>query len=232
MNAKLATNRHFYLLVIPLLLLTAFFFAKSEIYLRVDPRMSLMLSLDLLVTIPFIYFLIIRRTKIPRLSVLPVMIIGMLVGMFSLPSEDQLILQVFRTYGLPVLELGVVSFLILKVVSALRRFKLNKGLDGDFYSTLQKTCQELVPGVAARLLTTEISVIYYSLLSWKSKVLTENEYSYHRKSGSPALFGGLIFIIAAETFAMHFVFALWSEILAWVLTGISIFIPYFRCWDL
>lgn len=104
-----------------------------------------------------------------------------------------------------------------------KKHKSLKGTAPDFFTALKNTCAEILPQKLVYPFATEVAVLYYGFFSWKNKSLAENEFSYHKKSGSAALLGAFILIIVAETFALHFLLALWSKIAAWVLSALSIY---------
>ena len=185
--------------------------------------MELAITVDLLITIPFIYFLLIRKTDIPKTTVIPLMVIGLFVGSYFLPQESQTYLSIFKTWALPIIELSILSFVVIKVRAAIKSYKQLKDASPDFYSTLISVCHEILPQKLVMPFATEVAVMYYGFINWKSRPLQENEFSYHKKSGTPALFGAFIFIIAIETVAFHFLLIRWSTLAAWILTGLSVY---------
>ena len=70
---------------------------------------------------------------------------------------------------------------------------------------------------------TEIAVFYYGFIYWKKRKLKENEFSYHKDSGTIALLIAIIFIVAIETVVFHILLTKWSSIAAWILTFLSIY---------
>jgi hypothetical protein len=67
----------------------AFFTTHSNV-------LSLAITIDLLVTIPFIYFLGIRKTAIPKTTVVPFIILGVIICSFIVPLENQYYLNGFK----------------------------------------------------------------------------------------------------------------------------------------
>jgi len=213
-----------FLLSIPFLLfICVLFVARSSQFIEHSQSLSTYLILDLLLTIPLIYFLIVRRTKIPNTTVIPVVFIGLITGYYALPIEEHYYLDIFRKFGVPVIELSVLAFVIWKVRKAIQVFRSNNNPDSDFYTVLRRTCREIVQGRMADFLVSEISVLYYGFLNWKKPHLGENHFTYHKKSGSPALFGALIFIIFVETIAVHLILLQWSYWAALILSILSVY---------
>ncbi|BAO74315.1 hypothetical protein [Winogradskyella sp. PG-2] len=57
----------------------------------------------------------------------------------------------------------------------------------------------------------------------EKRQLKPNEFSYHKDSGTIGLLIALLFLIVIETVAFHLLLSRWNTIVAWVLTGISIY---------
>ncbi|WP_338764683.1 hypothetical protein WAF17_00075 [Bernardetia sp. ABR2-2B] len=227
------TNKQFLVLLIPVLLFGGLIFLiQSPYFLTKSDNLTLAISIDFVITIPIIYFFAVRKTKIPNLTALTLMIAGLFIGLYFLPKENQNYLQLFKTYFFPIIELGIVSVVIWKVRMAIikyKKIKLSYGGDikevsFDFFTVLKNSCEEILPKLPASLLATEIAVIYYSILNWKSrKINPKKEFTYHKNSGTVGLLGALVFIIAVETIAIHLLLGMWSHIAAWVLTILSIY---------
>ena len=198
-------------------------FARSIYFEQQAAVISQYLILDLLITIPVVYFLTIQKTNIPKITVVPVIILDMLIGYYVIPEDQQFYLDLFRKYAFPLLEGGVFLFVVFKIRKTVKTFKSNNSEEMDFYEVMRKTCEEILPGRLSHFLLSEISVFYYGFVSWSKPELKEGDFTYHKRSGSPALFGALIFIILVETFAVHVVLLKWSSLAAMMLTVISIY---------
>ena len=73
------------------------------------------------------------------------------------------------------------------------------------------------------LFASEIAVLYYGFINWKTREVSENEFTYHKNSGTPVLLVGFIMVIGIETYAFHSLLARWSIVAAWILTALSIY---------
>lgn len=184
---------------------------------------ALAVTIDLLIAIPVIYFLLIRKTAIHKTTVIPLVVLGMLTGTFFLPEASQEFLNIYKIYLLPIFEITILTLLIVKVRSAIKQFKQTKDINTDFFVALKKTCYEIFPKKIVYPIATEIAVFYYGFFKWRSTTLKENEFTYHRKSGTPTFLFSFLFIIGLETFVVHLLITQWSSTIAWVLTGISIY---------
>lgn len=223
MNRTIYLNRNLVALGVPLSLLGILILLMKYALSAGSDIMSLAITTDLLLVVPLVYFLLIRKTEIPKTTVIPVMAIGLLMGSHFLPLENQTYLVLFRTWALPILEVSLLAFVILKLRRAIRKYKALKGRTPDFFSALKSTCYEILPKKLVLPFATEIAVIYYGFFNWKTRTTSENEFTYHKKSGTPALLGAFILIIGVETVAFHFLLAYWSLLAAWILTTLSVY---------
>lgn len=223
MKKATTINRNVANLLAPLSLFGLLIVLMKSPLLNQGSNLGLAISIDLLITVPLVYYLLIRKSSIPNTTVVPMMVVGLLIGTYFLPVEDQVYLELFKTWALPVIEVLILILVVVKVRKAIKTFKDQRGNAPDFYSTLKNTCHQLLPKQLAWPFATEVAVIYYGFINWKGRELQENEFSYHKRSGTPALFGALIFIIAMETFALHLLLERWNVVVAWILSGLSIY---------
>ena len=223
MNRTIQINRKLLIFGVPLALIGVLILLMSAPVLNGNEALSFAITLDLLLVVPLIYFLLIRKSEIPNTTVIPVMIIGFLVGSYFLPPENQTYLSIFKIWILPVVEISILTFVIIKVRLAIKQYKTLKGSTADFYNALKSTCYQILPKKLVLPFATEVAVFYYAFINWKTKKIAENEFTYHKKSGTPALFGGFIMIIGIETVALHFLLARWSTLVAWIFTALSVY---------
>ena len=218
-------SKAFTLLAVPLLMYsTLVLLINSSLFSAHSSSLSSAITLDLLLTIPFVYFLLIRKTSIPKTTVVPLIMLGVITGTIILPLDHQHYLIFFKDWILPVLELTILAFVIYKLVKTIRLYKGHKiSVSFDFFTALKATCYEILPKVFVIPVVTEIAVFYYGFIHWKKKKLKSNEFSYHKDSGSIGLFTTLIFLIAIETLAFHLVLARWNMTIAWIFSGISLY---------
>lgn len=210
-------------LFIPVLLgVSLLLLIQSNAFAQNANLLSIGITLDFLITIPLIYFLIIRKRNIPKITVLSMFVVGIIVLSYTLPVEHQSLLSIVKTFAIPIVEIVVFSFIIYKVVKITESYKQQKK-SADFYTTMVKATAEVLPAQIAPILVTEISVIYYGFINWKKYILKENEFSYHKKSTIHSILIGFLMVILIETFALHFLLSKWSVIAAWILTILSIY---------
>jgi hypothetical protein len=224
MNKTGNLQRNLIVFGIPLLIIVLIILiARSPMFTTNPDTLSIGITFDLLLTVPFAYFLLIRKTKIPKTTIFPFLVFGIISCSIILPSENQYYLDLFKTWAFPIVEISVLSFVIYNVRKAIKSYKSNKTESFDFFTTLKNTCFEILPKEIVIPFVTEIAVFYYGFINWKRRYLKENEFSYHKDSGTVALLLAIIFIIAIETVAFHILLAKWNNIAAWILTFLSIY---------
>ena len=197
--------------------------AKSSIFTNNSNSLAIGITFDLLLTVPFVYFLLIRKTNIPKTTVVPFLILGIIICSIILPSENQYYLNLFKIWVLPIVEISILSYVIYNVRKGIKHYNLNKTKSFDFFTTLKNTCYEILPKGVVIPVVTEIAVFYYGFINWQKRELKENEFSYHKDSGTITLLIAIIFIVAIETFVFHILLAKWSDLAAWILTFLSIY---------
>ena len=224
MKNTILTTSHLMVFGIPLtIILGLVLLAGSSTFEQSPEQLSIGITLDLIITVPVIYFLLIRKKEIPKSTVVAVFIAGMLIAGFILPVGHQGILTSIKTFVLPIVELCILAVAIFKVRKVVKRYKAEKDETMDFYSALYKVTTEIFSEKLGALLASEIAVIYYSLLVWKSKTLQENEYSYHKKSGIILILYTLIALTLIETLVFHIIILQWNVTIAWLLTILSLY---------
>ncbi|MBV6494285.1 MAG: hypothetical protein LDLANPLL_02316 [Turneriella sp.] len=198
--------------------------SKSTAFSTNSSLFSLAITLDLIFAIPTLYFLLIRRTKVHRITVLLVLVIGLIVGTSILPAEKQYFLSLFKVWGLPFIELVALAFVIAKIRSVVKIRKKEKQSQSDFFTSVKAICTQFLPQKVIHLIAFEIAVLYYGFFSWKKIELGENEFSYHKNNTTLSLFGIFIFLTAIETFVLHLLVIKWSFWIAWILSGASFYL--------
>ncbi len=188
-----------------------------------SPSFAFALVADLLLTVPLVYFLLIRKTKIPYTTVVPMMVLGLLIGTQVLPAESQTYLNSFKSYFLPVIELTVLSFIFIKVRKVRRAVRETQYAHSDFFTSVKEACTGIVPPKMVYPIAMEVAIIYYGIWTWRKKPVSKNEFTYHKKSGLVALLCALIMVVAVETVVLHILLEDVSNVLAWIITALSIY---------
>ena len=210
--------------IIPLtLILALILLLNSTAFTTHQNTLSTFITIDFIITIPLVYFLLVRRTKISNLTIAPFLIACVIIASYGIPTANQNTLSLAKTWLIPIVELGVLSIIFLKLRKAIKHYKKASNHHQDFYSILQETCTSILPEVPAKLAANEIALIYYGFFNFKKTELKSNEYSNYKGSGILSTLGAVIFLVAVEMVTIHILAAKWSPILAWILTGLSIY---------
>ncbi|WGH75765.1 hypothetical protein P8625_00970 [Tenacibaculum tangerinum] len=224
MNKTINIQKNLIIFGIPLLIIGIMvFITKSNIFSTNPSTLSIGITFDLLLTVPLVYLLLIRKTNIPKTTVVPFLIVGIIICSLILPTENHYYLNLFKTWVLPIVELSILFFVIFNIRKAIKRYKLNKTESFDFFTTLKSTCYEILPKGAVIPIVTEIAVFYYGFVHWKKRKLKDNEFTYHKDSGTVPLLIAIILIITIETITLHILLAKWNTAVAWILTFFSIY---------
>ncbi|MFH4966656.1 hypothetical protein V8G61_00515 [Gaetbulibacter sp. M240] len=224
MSKVLSYQKNIFIFGIPVLIFSLMVLIAKSSWFPMNPdHLALGITADLLITTPFIYFLLVRKSEIPKLSVVPVLGLGILLCTLILPTENQNYLNLFKLWVLPVVEGTILFYILYQLRKAIKLYRQKRELSFDFFTVLKNTCSEILPKHVANLFATEIAVFYYGFFSWKKRVLKPHEFSYHKESGSITLLVAIIFIATIETFVFHMLLAKWSDLLAWIVTILSIY---------
>lgn len=198
-------------------------FVQSKMFHANTDMLSVAVTFDLLLTVPFIYFLCIRKTNIPKITIISLLLAMIALASFLFPSENQQTLKLFELWILPIIELAVIIYIVYRARKTIKKYKLNKEATPDFYTALKNTCDEILPKALVTPVVCELAVYYYGFFHWKKVVLKENEFSYHKENSTYLFLMVAIFFIPVETLIFHILLGLWSETLAWIVTIFSIY---------
>lgn len=199
------------------------FLAKSPLFLNNPDQLAIGITLDLVLIVPLVWWLLIRKTKIPATTVVPVAVIGSFIAAWALPAAQQGLLNNIQHIVIPLAELFVLGFVIWKVTQIRRAIKRKGGENTDMWLTLNKALQEVLPGRVGRIFASEMAVFYYGLFAWGRLSPKGASYSYHEKSANRALLLTLLLVVLIETVVLHLLLAESYPVLAWVLFGLSMY---------
>ena len=211
---------------------TALTLVASNAFARRPALGEMAITFDLLVFVPFAWWLILVRGGQASLRTLVPVIVASIAGArLVLPREQQAMLPWVRWLIAPV-EVAVVGWVAWQIRQLVRRRRSVRvaapASRDDGHDLLADLSAVLVPafgtGVVARTVTTEIALFYYAFASWGRRphvpvgaipvVLERND----------GLLIGFGMALAVETVALHlFVASRWGPIAAWVLTATSVY---------
>lgn len=206
-----------------LLILVLVLLLNSPQLISNHPKLYRYITIDFIITIPLIYLLLIRKRSISNLTVAPVFILCIIMASYAIPSENHDLLHLAKTWLIPIVEIGVLTFVILKVRKAITHFKETGNSNADFYSTLVSTCESIFPKTTAKLVANEIALLYYGFFNFQSTELKPNEFSNYKGSGILSSLSAIIVVVAVEMIGIHLLASKWSTVLAWTLTALSFY---------
>lgn len=185
-------------------------------------------SVDIALIIPLVYFLFIRNSSIPKITVVPVFILSLIAAFQVIPNDYHSTLNRIEMLVAPI-ELSIIGFLIYKVIQLNKRLEQTKGGLRNFPERMRQVLLDLkARPILANVASTESSLFYYTFAGWKRpSVLQENEFSNYRESGYKSIFVLILFLLPVETFVLHYWLSSFSIVLAWLLTGISLYSLFF-----
>lgn len=217
---------HHYLVVfgLPMLLLAFLIILVNSSIFQTNPaELSIGVTLDFIITIPLIYFLLIRKKEIPKITVASVFVVCVLLASVVLPMEHQNLLTQIKIIAIPLVELCIVGFVLMKARRIIGDLKKNKNQAIDFFDALKVACSAALPSRIGNVLATEIAVVHYAFNFLGKKEKTENEFTYFNKSGIKATVWVFIMLIFVETGVTHLLVERWNVTVAWVLTFLSLY---------
>jgi len=221
---RLKSLVNYLVLSIPLIIASfLFILTRSDHFQKSSSELSYAITLDFLITIPLVYALIIWKGGIPKFTILSIFILCLLVASYVIPENEQELLDQVKYIAIPVLEIGIFSFLIYKIRSISKSISENGLASLDFYDKLKMACQSTFPGRVGKLFCTEIAVMRYALFPLKKVAIMPNEFSYYKKSGIKSIIAVLIGLVLVEVIVVHLIVAQSSEKIAWILTAVGLY---------
>ena len=167
--------------------------------------------------------MLIRKSSIDKKTVVPLFILGIVIASFIIPKENQGLLSTIKTWIVPIVEITVFVLIIMNIRKATKIYKQKKEQSFDLVTIVRETCASIFPKKAAGFLSVEILSFYYGFIHWRQVKLKENEFTYHKNTGTQVLLIAVIFLIGIETVAFHALLIKYNSIAAWILTGLSIY---------
>lgn len=197
-------------------------------------NMMLGTMFDFMLVIPLLTYLFIIRKKYSLKYVLPVIIIGFYTanlivpgGLYSSYSFVPIIL--FIAEGIFIsLELYVVYKLLTKLPAMMKQFKLSQeGIPIFQYRLSSGLANHLKPSRTLDMFSTELSIWYYSLFSWKAEPpIASTKYrtfTFHKKTSFIAVYIMLIHALIFESIGFHWLLHNWSPTVSVILLMLNLY---------
>ncbi|MEO8771190.1 MAG: hypothetical protein ABI402_13935 [Ferruginibacter sp.] len=196
----------------------------STKYKTQQDQLSLAIILDLLITAPLAYYLLIRKTVISKITVLRVFMAGIVVAGLLISKNDSQILSIIKLWISPAIEMSLVGFIIWKFYTAKKNLASNNLSSIDFLVH----CRAILKSVfgnekAAAIMASEVAVFYYTFCKKEKHIQHSMRFTSYKENGIILILGTFLCLFIIETVGMHFVFQLWSNTAAWILTILSFY---------
>ena len=204
-------------------LLCALIAISQSSLMAADDLIPTALAIDFLVTLPVAYFFLIRKTSVPKITVVPIFFASFLIASAVLP-DNLALMSLVGVVVVPAVELGVLCYLAYRIYRTRKRFREGVHARFDLMERLRTTLEhEIDPPAVARAAAFELAIFAYAFIKWRRKPVEGTVFTYHRASSPHLIVGVFLFLIVVETVGIHFLLSLWNETLAWVATALSIY---------
>lgn len=224
MNHTIQLRSYFIIFGIPLFLIVVIVALSQTTYFIENVKdLSWVITLDLIFTVPLIYYFLIRKKSISKFSVVTFFIVGLIIANIILPKEHHDTLIIIENFILPVVELTVISLLVLKARKIVLEYRKKKDESVDFFTAISAACNEIFPGRLSSFAATEIAMFYYLFFDWKKRRLKDNEFTVYKENGLISILFGIVLVLVIETVGLHMLLVGWNTVVAWILTVISIY---------
>jgi membrane protein YdbS with pleckstrin-like domain len=189
---------------------------------------------DFIITIPVLVYFFIVRKRYSLKYILPVMIAGYGAAVLVIPHR-LLSAYSFVKYILLageaaffLLELYVVYKLIAKLPKIFKSFRTDESQIPTFpFRMKQARDQHLQPTRVQEVFFSDMTMVYYSLFSWRKRPLStfpdERIFTFHKKTGSIALYIMLIHALVLESVGFHLFLHSWSPLVAIIALIINVY---------
>lgn len=211
---------------IPLCIIFTCFMITLTVKFKANPELfSNAILIDLLIIAPLAYFLILRKSTVPKLSVSRVFIAGLLAAGWLLKDHSNTFLQIIKTWAYPLIE-GMIIFFIGKKFYVANRKAKEYGINNiDFLTYCRKIFLEVIGNEkASNIISSEIAVLYYAFISRKDKNIDyQTKFTSYKENGIVLILGIFLSLFLIETTGVHLLLSLWNTTVAWTLTALSFY---------
>ena len=119
-----------------LIVLVSLVLARSSI-LGNHPEIAIGILMDLTVLMPLLYILMIWRKPIPKITIVPVFVLGFIISSILLKGHLQTELDFIQTFILPLVELAVIGAITYVVIQTRKELTKLKGYETELYENLR-----------------------------------------------------------------------------------------------
>ncbi|WP_226668049.1 hypothetical protein [Metabacillus litoralis] len=190
--------------------------------------------IDLMIVIPLIIYFFLMRKKYSLKYMLPMALVGYGAALLIIPYghlESYSFVKYIVLAGegaFLFVEVYVIFKLIRHLPSIISHIRMTKLQVPFFQNNLEQSfSKQLKPSRLLDIISSEISMFYYSFFSWKTKrvVFNSNQqvFTLHEKTSVIALYIMLLHALVIESVGLHFLFHSWNAIFAYILLFLNIY---------
>jgi hypothetical protein len=153
-------------------------------------------------------------------SLVAIVSIGVLHATYFYPHA-----MAVRSIVAALCDAGLIGFVIVQVRRKTRRNPEARG-STDPVDAIRTALASVFTPSLVKLITAELSILYYGLFSWRAKPHIASEaraFTIHERVGNADIFGVLPLLCLLEIPAVHLLLQHWSPALAWIATGVSLY---------
>lgn len=228
-----------FLIITAVVLLANYLLMNLAIYKPITVHMAMATFLDLTVCLPLAFYLIILRKRHSIIHLVPVVILGFWVAYLFIPYHifEQFKPIMYLLYSVEAIFILLELFILLKAVQKfphfLRTFNEYKVIYPQFLLALRKSMETVFSKRLTNILSTDISVYYFSLFSWRKREesVGNHIFTYHKNTGYLAFVIMLAHALVIEMIGVHFLIAQKSVLMAWIFTSLDLITALFLIAD-
>jgi hypothetical protein len=189
---------------------------------------SLVVTLDITLGLPLLYyFFVVRAYRLPRISLAAALLVSIVIAGAILPAAHQSYLGRLKLL-IPLIELALLIVLLVKARQLVGEYRTARRQEIYLIDALDAGVRRTLGDYPAMsLLVTEITLVFLAcfgwLISFKPTRAGQRAFSYHRTSLYPIILVVMLALMAIETVGVHLLLQKWSDLAAWIVTGLSIY---------
>jgi hypothetical protein len=205
---------------------------------QIHPQvLAFAITFDLVVLLPFVYYLWgVRYHKFNLISVFPVIIISLISTYYILPPQHHFFLHQFE-YLLIFLEIAFLGYGLAQLRKVVYKFKQLELIQTNFSYNLQQSMTEVWgKNIFTQILSSEFVMLYFALAGWRMNLKVKPNqliFSSYRECGYLAIAITVLVLMFIEGLIVHILLAYFNfGLVAWVVSAISLYGALFVVADL
>jgi|GEM_PF-705829 len=230
----LTKNKRLAFILLAALIASANFFIYRLSFLSDVPQQVVIGSLiDFVIVIPLLFYVFFLRKRYSIKYALVAAAAGYGAAVLIIPGEslshysDVKYIVLAAEAAFISIELLLIGKLLVRLPAVISHYRSDSSPDGAFQYRLLRAMQaNMKPSRLLDVIASEISLIHYSLFSWKSRPaagLQGARFTYHKKTSAIVIYVMLIHSLVLESIVFHFLLFNWNEIVAAVALILNVY---------